>query len=104
MGDDDTEVHAKTKQTSKYIGVSYANPTWRTYRWSPNIKKNFYNGQYKDEEAAAQASDTLARKLIANGDTNLKLNFPDDAKLRKKKERSEDLNRSQTDGTFGKFE
>merc|ERR1712096_220658 len=47
-------------------------------RWSKNEKKNIYNGYYKDEETAAHASDTLARKLMANGEQNHKLNFPDD--------------------------
>ena len=37
-----------------------------------------YNGTiYKDEETAARASDTLARKLMANGEQNHRLNFPD---------------------------
>merc|ERR1712098_617376 len=36
------------------------------------------NGTYKDEEAAAHASDTLARKLMANGEHHHRLNFPDD--------------------------
>merc|ERR1712098_528633 len=35
------------------------------------------NEQYKDEETAAHASDTSARKLIANGEKGHKLNFPD---------------------------
>jgi hypothetical protein len=33
---------------------------------------------FKDEETAAHATDTLARKLMANGEKNHKLNFPDD--------------------------
>jgi len=37
-----------------------------------------YNGTYKDVETAAHASDTLARKLVANGEKNQNLNFPDD--------------------------
>merc|ERR1712098_958190 len=35
-------------------------------------------GSYKDEETAAHASDTLARQLMANGEQNHELNFPDD--------------------------
>merc|ERR1712098_156266 len=37
-----------------------------------------YNGSYKDEETAVHASDTLARKLMENGEHNHKLNFPGD--------------------------
>ena len=37
-----------------------------------------YNGLHKDEMTAAFASDTLARHLIANGEENHKLNFPDE--------------------------
>ena len=33
------------------------------------------HGSYENEEAAAHASDTLARKLIANGEQGHKLNF-----------------------------
>merc|ERR1712098_199182 len=36
------------------------------------------NGRYDDEETAARASDTLARKLMKSGDQTLKLNCPDD--------------------------
>ena len=36
-----------------------------------------YNGYYDNEERAARASDTLARKLNANGEQGHKLNFPD---------------------------
>ena len=51
---------------------------WYAYRRSKNEKKTVYNGSFTDEETAAHASDTLARKLIANGETHHKLNFPDD--------------------------
>merc|ERR1712058_55469 len=51
-----------------------------TERWSKNEMKQVANGTYKDKERAAHASDTLARKLIANGEKGHKLNFPDDAK------------------------
>ena len=38
-----------------------------------------HNGcSYSTEEEAAHASDTLARKLIANGEQGHKLNFSDD--------------------------
>ena len=37
-----------------------------------------YNGRYDNEETAAHASDTLARKLMSNGEQGHKLNFPDD--------------------------
>ena len=51
---------------------------WVTSRRSKQTKKLFYNGNYKDEETAAHASDTLAKKLIENGEKGHKLNFPDD--------------------------
>jgi len=80
--DDETEVYPeKVKFSSNYIGVSYNknNERWQVQRWSKNEKNNVvYNGSYKDEETAAHASDTLARKLIANGEKGHKLNFPDD--------------------------
>jgi len=68
------------KRNSNYIGVSYRNSSskWFAYRWSKNEKKIIHNGNYKDEETAAHASDTLARKLIASGEKGYKLNFPDD--------------------------
>ena len=65
-------------QTSEYIGVSYINSKWCAQRWSRNEKKNIYYGSYDNERTAAHASDTLARKLIANGEKGHKLNFPDD--------------------------
>merc|ERR1712058_210251 len=45
---------------------------------SKNEKKHFFNGSYDNEETAAHASDTLARKLMENGEQGHKLNFPDD--------------------------
>jgi hypothetical protein len=68
------------KTNSNYIRVSYRNSLskWRAYRWSKNENKLFHNGVYKNEETAAHASDTLARKLIANGEKHHKLNFSDD--------------------------
>jgi len=65
---------------SKYIGVSYKkeNSKWYVQRWSQNDNKRVSNGCYSDKETAAHASDTLARKLMENGEQKLKLNFPDD--------------------------
>merc|ERR1712098_624510 len=78
--DDYYEVHAEKIQTSEYIGASYLerNLKWRVERWSKNVKKMVYYGCYDNEETAAHASDTLARKLMQNGEQGHKLNFPDD--------------------------
>ena len=67
-------------QTSKYIGVSYniSKERWTVQRRSKTKKKTVTNGAYKDEEAAAHASDNLAKRLMENGEQNHKLNFPDD--------------------------
>merc|ERR1712034_304579 len=51
---------------------------WVASRWSKIGKKLAYNGYYKEEETAARASDTLARKLMVNGEQKHKLNFPED--------------------------
>merc|ERR1712098_819259 len=78
---DDTEVFRERKtDSSQYIGVTYDIKTskWRALRCSKHEKKEFYNGRYENEERAAYASDTLARKLIINGEQGHKLNFPDD--------------------------
>merc|ERR1712058_188845 len=78
---DNTEVHPEEVEcSSNYFGVSYNNrdTRWYVFRRSKNEKKNVYNGTYKDEETAAHASDTLARKLTANGEKGHKLNFPED--------------------------
>jgi len=78
--DDHTEVYPEKKDiASKFIGVSYKKEysKWGAQRWNTNEKKNAYNGYYVDEETAAHASDTLARKLMENGEQKLKLNFPD---------------------------
>merc|ERR1712098_517655 len=75
---DDTEVYPERKNTSsKFIGVilNKKEAKWRVQRWSKN--KRFYNGHYDNEETAARASDTLARKLMKRGEQNHKLNFPD---------------------------
>merc|ERR1712098_711689 len=91
------EVYPEKK--SDYIGVSYhkKESTWRTYRWSKNEIKKVYNGSYKDKETAARASDTLARKLLENGEKGHKLNFPDDdtENQTNKRKRSKDFQTSQ---------
>merc|ERR1712058_131430 len=53
------------------------NSNWRVSRCSKHEKKAFYNGSFDDEKTAARASDTLARKLMENGEQGHKLNFPD---------------------------
>merc|ERR1712096_200115 len=69
----------KKETSSQYIGVSYRNRSkWFAQRHSKLEKKIVCNGSYDDEKTAAHASDTLARKLMANGEQNHKLNFPDD--------------------------
>ena len=52
--------------------------TWNVRRRGKKEDKIIHNGTYKKEETAAIASDTLARILIANGEKDHKLNFPDD--------------------------
>merc|ERR1712098_857224 len=80
--DDDVEVFPEEKKgpQSQFIGVIYdINTTkWRVQRRSKLEKKIICNGRYENEETAARASDTLARKLMANGEQAHKLNFPDD--------------------------
>ena len=68
------------KKNSKYFGVSYNKlaELWLVQRWSKSEVRVVYNGYYKNEETAAHASDTLARKLMDNGKQNPKLNFPED--------------------------
>ena len=51
---------------------------WRAQRRSKLHNRLIQNERYEDDETAARASDTLARKLIANGEQAHKLNFPDD--------------------------
>merc|ERR1712034_91327 len=77
--DDDTEVYPN-RASSRYIGVSYSKGTnqWQVKRWSKSEKKQAHNGSYKDEKTAAHASDCLARTLMAGGERNHKLNFPED--------------------------
>merc|ERR1712098_361031 len=69
--DEHTEVYPEeVKVSSNFIGVTYSkrDARWVAQRRSKNEKKVVHNGTYKDEETAAHASDTLARKLIANGE------------------------------------
>merc|ERR1712098_638839 len=78
--DDYIEVYPDKKMTSKFIGVFYdkKNSKWCVQRRSKNENKVVSYGYYDDEETAAHASDTLARKLMENGKHTHKLNFPDD--------------------------
>merc|ERR1712058_137532 len=79
--EDDTEVYPEEKKTSsKFIGVTFnkRESKWRVQRWSKIENKILSNGRYDDEETAVRKSDTLARKLMKNGEKNHKLNFPDD--------------------------
>merc|ERR1712098_321632 len=77
---DHTEVYPEKEIASKFIGVTYNKnkPKWYVQRWSKYESKNVFGGCYNNEETAALASDTLARKLMKNGEQKLKLNFPDD--------------------------
>jgi len=77
--DDKTEVHKK-QNSSNYIGVSYwkTRSKWKAQRYSKNENKLIFNGYHNTEKTAAHASDTLASKLIENGEQRHKLNFPDD--------------------------
>merc|ERR1712098_786749 len=61
------------------IGAIYnkRDSIWGAQRCSKEKNKLVYNGSYKNEETAAHASDTLARKLIARGEKGHKLNFAD---------------------------
>merc|ERR1712058_57418 len=99
--DDDTEVYAKEKTSTDYIGITYESRTskWRVQRWSKNEKAMFSNGCYKDENTAAHASDTLGRKLIANGEKGHKINFPNlnakEAIYQNKRKRKNNVEKSQ---------
>merc|ERR1712098_514601 len=99
--EDHAEVFPEKNQTSKYIGVSYnvSKARWFVQRWSKTENKNVSNGTYKNEETAAHASDTLARKLMKNSKQTLKLNFPDDEtenqKHKRKRSELEDMDYSQ---------
>merc|ERR1712098_429627 len=81
FSDDDTEVYPKEKiPVSEYFGVTLnkSKSKWCASRWSKNERKMVYNGYLDDKETAARSSDTLARKLMKNGENGHKLNFPDD--------------------------
>jgi len=78
--EEDDYANESFERRSNYFGVilyNYNREKWRARRWSKNKKKSVSNGTYKDEETAAHASDSLARKLIANGEKDHKLNFPE---------------------------
>merc|ERR1712098_437684 len=77
---EEDEYEKKKEPSSQFIGVTYDinRSRWRAQRRSKLEKRIFFNGSYKNEETAACASDTLARKLMANGEQAQKLNFPDD--------------------------
>merc|ERR1712098_38670 len=73
--EDDTEVYQEKKKTSsKFIGViksfNKKESNWRAERWSKSENKTLFNGHHDDEETAAHASDTLARKLMKSGEQN----------------------------------
>merc|ERR1712098_264253 len=78
--DENAEVLPEKTASSKYFGVSYHEKykSWIAQRYSKSERKIINNKTYRDEETAARASDILARKLIAIGEQNHKLNFPDD--------------------------
>merc|ERR1712098_640968 len=78
---DDTEVFPEKKKfSSQFVGVVYNIniSKWQARRHSKHEKRILYNGYYDNEKTAAHASDTLARKLITNGEEGHKLNFPND--------------------------
>merc|ERR1712098_312138 len=78
---DDTEVFPEKKKfLSQFVGVVYniKGSKWQARRYIKHEKRILYNGSYDNEERAARASDTLARKLIINGEKGHKLNFPND--------------------------
>merc|ERR1712098_693234 len=101
--DDHTEVYPEEKdKSSKFIGVSYnkRSSKWFVQRQSKQENMNVYDGCYDDEETAAHASDTLARKLMEFGKQKLKLNFSDDytevyPKYQKKRKRPKELDLKQ---------
>jgi len=79
--DNHIEVYPEKKNPiSKFIGVFYFKniSKWFVQRWSKDENAKVYNGYYDNEKTAAHASDTLARKLMENGEKKFKLNFPDD--------------------------
>jgi len=76
----ETEVFIEKTTSSRYIGVNYivSRSKWQAARRSKLEKKTLCNGRYDNEETAARASDTLAMKLITNGEQGHTLNFPND--------------------------
>jgi len=85
--DDETEVCAEKRSSSQYIGVRFLakHLNWSVQRRSKKENKTVNGGHYNTEEAAARASDTLAKKLMKNGEQGHKLNFPDGGTEHKKK-------------------
>jgi hypothetical protein len=79
--EDSTDVYPKNRNHFKFIGVYYHEKSkkWTAQRWSKTQKRVVKIGYYNDEETAAYASDILAKKLVANGEQNHKLNFPEDS-------------------------
>merc|ERR1712034_275830 len=77
---DEAEVYYEKIATSNYIGVTRCkyNLKWQAHRCSKHENNKVYYGCYDNEKKAAHASDTLARKLVENGEQNHKLNFPND--------------------------
>ena len=76
------------KENSSHIGVFYREDTskWQAKRRSKHEKKTIYNGSYDNEETAAHASDTLARRLMSKGEHDHTLNFPlDDTEVQHEK-------------------
>merc|ERR1712098_243781 len=81
MGFPDDHIEVQREKKTNYIRVSHIDyrSTWSASRRSKKQNKTLYNGStHRDEKTAAHASDTLARKLMENGERDHKLNFPDD--------------------------
>jgi hypothetical protein len=103
---DGGEMHIEKKQnSSKYIGESYdsKNSRWKMSRRSKNETRMIYNRTYKDKETAAHASDTLERKLMANGEYDDAQMYPKEARKNKRK-RPNGLVGPPTDENFEQFE
>merc|ERR1712098_544332 len=107
--DDHGEVYPKQKTNNFGVFYNKLRKTWYASRHSKNDKRNVTNGTYRDEETAAHASDTLARKLMANGEKGHKLNFPDNGTefcpeeatyQRNKRKRPDNLGNSQESKSY----
>jgi hypothetical protein len=82
---------------------------WGAQRLSKTEKTLLSNGTYRNEEAAAHASDTLARQLIENGEQGHRLNFPDtevdlEEQQKNKRKRSFDILYEKNKNNLEKFE